>query len=215
MRLDSEIAQELIKTRVVAVLVVDDANQAVPLAQALAKGGVTALELTLRTPVAFEALRRIRSEVPEMKVGLGTVLTRDQVKQAKEGGAAFAVAPGLNRDIVKEAQQQGLPFSPGIMTPSDIEAALELDCQLMKFFPAEPSGGLGLLKSMAAPYLHRGVKFIPLGGLKPSNVGDYFASDLIAAVGGSWIAPRDRIQASDWETIRKNAAEAVALAANG
>lgn len=212
MRKDSPIAVRLQQERLVAVLVVDTVEDAVPLAQTLWEGGVRALELTLRTPVAFEALEAIRSEVPEMMTGLGTVLTVEQVKQARASGAVFAVAAGMNRRVVEAAGEAELPFAPGIMTPSEIEAALELDCQILKYFPAEPSGGLKTLSSMAAPYLHRGVSFIPLGGINPGNAAAYFASDLVAAVGGSWIAPRNLIQHRKWDDIRNLASAATAMA---
>ncbi len=137
---------------VIAVLVIDDADDAVPLARALITGGVDCIELTLRTPIAIDAMKRIRVEVPEMFVGAGTVLTPEQVNEVKAAGAAFGVAPGMNPRVVAEARRIGLPFAPGICTPTDIELALEQDCRLLKFFPSEPSGGLAYLRSIAAPY---------------------------------------------------------------
>ena len=170
------------------------------------------MELTLRTDAALDSLRAIRAEVPEMIAGIGTILTTQQVDEAKAAGAAFGVAPGLNRRIVERAQEIGLPFGPGIATPSDIEQGLELGCKTLKFFPAETSGGLKHLSNMAAPYLHMGVDFIPLGGLTAKNMPDYLSSSLIAAIGGSWIAKRDVIAAQDWATIEKNAREARQIA---
>jgi len=211
MKNDSDIARLLQKERLIAVLIVEALEDAVPLARALWEGGIRALELTLRTPIAFDALEAMRSEVPGMATGLGTVLTVEQVRQARASGAAFAVAPGMNRKIVEAAREAELPFAPGIMTPSEIEAALELECQLLKYFPAEPMGGIKTLSSMAAPYLHREVRFIPLGGISPRNAAEYFASDLVAAVGGSWIAPRDLIQRQKWDDIRELASAAVAM----
>ncbi|MFV1968375.1 MAG: bifunctional 4-hydroxy-2-oxoglutarate aldolase/2-dehydro-3-deoxy-phosphogluconate aldolase, partial [Pirellulaceae bacterium] len=182
------------ETAVVAVLVIDDAKHAVPLARALMEGGMGAMELTLRTPAAIDALRAVVVEVPEMLPGIGTILTPEQVVQVKEAGAAFGVAPGLNRRVVEEAKRVDLPFAPGVATPSDLEAALELGCRDVKFFPAEPNGGLPYLKSMAAPYAHLGVSFIPLGGLTMEHLEPYLRSPLVAAVGGSWLAPRDLIR---------------------
>ncbi len=196
---------------VVAVLVIDRAQDAVPLAQALLRGGIGAMELTLRTSAALEALQRVVAEVPEMLPGIGTILTPEQVRQAAEAGAAFGVAPGLNRRVVEAAQQCGLPFSPGIATPSDLEAALELGCRDVKFFPAEPSGGLSYLKSIAAPYAHLGVRFIPLGGLNVDNVASYLESPLVMAVGGSWLAPRDLIHDQNWTAITERARQASAI----
>jgi len=203
---------QLRSTGVIAVLVVDDAEDGVSLARALLDGGVRAMELTLRTPAALEALGRIRAAVPEMIAGVGTVLTPDQVRQVHDAGAAFGVAPGMNPRVVAEARKLALPFAPGICTPSEIEAALEQNCWIMKFFPAVPSGGLDYLKSMAAPYVHLGVQFIPLGGLNESNVRRWWASPLIAAIGGSWIAPRRLIQEKHWNEIRGRAEAAVSLA---
>ncbi len=189
----------------VAVLVIDDAMNAVPVAKALLDGGITAMELTLRTPAALDALARIRQEVPEMLAGVGTILTPEQAKQAADARADFGVAPGLNENVVLAAQAVGLPFAPGIMTPSEIEKAVELGCRELKLFPAEPLGGMNYLKSIAAPYAHLGLKYLPLGGLSISNIDPYVASPLLLALGGSWIAKRDVIQKQDWDTIRANA----------
>ncbi|MFZ9937324.1 MAG: bifunctional 4-hydroxy-2-oxoglutarate aldolase/2-dehydro-3-deoxy-phosphogluconate aldolase [Luteolibacter sp.] len=194
---------------VIAVVVIDDASAAVPMARALLDGGVSGIELTLRPPAALAALTAIRTECPEVLVGLGTVLTTGQVQQAVDLGASFAVSPGLNPEVVQAASAAGLPFAPGIATPSDIEGALALGCRLLKFFPAGPSGGIAYLKSISAPYAHLGVEYIPLGGLDAGNFTDYLALDCVPAVGGSWIAPRDLIKCQDWETITRNAREAV------
>ncbi|MFZ5828712.1 MAG: bifunctional 4-hydroxy-2-oxoglutarate aldolase/2-dehydro-3-deoxy-phosphogluconate aldolase [Planctomycetota bacterium] len=210
--MNSQLPQALLErieqSGVIAVLVVDQVNHAVPLARALLAGGVSVMELTLRTPAAIDALKAIRAEVPEMLAGIGTILTPEQVDAVKEAGGAFGVAPGTNPRVIRRAQEVGLPFSPGIATPSDIEAALELGCRDLKFFPAEPSGGLKYLQSAAAPYAHLGVRFIPLGGLNAENMRTYLADKLTLAIGGSWLAPRDVIGRQDWGTIEKNAREA-------
>ena len=168
----SELQSRIERAGVMAVLMIDDASNAVPLARALLDGGVTAMELTLRTPVALEALRSIRAEVPEMIAGAGTVLTPQQVHEVQDAGAAFAVAPGVNRRVIREASAAGLPFAPGICTPTDIEMALDEGCRLLKFFPAGPQGGLPYLTSIAAPYQHLGVRFVPLGGISASNAAE-------------------------------------------
>jgi 2-dehydro-3-deoxyphosphogluconate aldolase/(4S)-4-hydroxy-2-oxoglutarate aldolase len=204
----NEMLERIERVGVIAVLVVDDADRAVSAAKALLDGGIDAIELTLRTPVALEALTQIRQRVPEMLAGVGTVLTTDQVEQVVAAGAAFAVAPGFNRRIVDHAQTLNLPFAPGIATASELEAAVEMGCRELKFFPAEPSGGMKLLRSLKAPYAHLGVKFIPLGGVNPSNLAEYVAEPDVLAVGGSWIATRRLIQAEDWKSITRNAAEA-------
>lgn len=193
------------RSGVVAVLVIDDPADAVPAARALLEGGVDCMELTLRTPAAMEALHRIRKEVPEMIAGVGTILTPEQVGEVAAAGASFGVAPGMNPRVVMEAKQAGLPFAPGICTPSDIEAALECGCRVLKFFPAEPLGGMGYLKSIAAPYAHLGLSFIPLGGVDAENAESYLREPNILALGGSWIAPRDLIRKRDWLAITQRA----------
>lgn len=204
----TDLHQQIKRSAVVAVLVIDDASNAVPLARALLRGGIDSMELTLRTDAALDSLRAIRDEVPEMLAGIGTILTIEQVDEVVAAGAAFGVAPGLNRRVVEYAQDKGLPFGPGIATPSDIEQGIELGCRTLKYFPAETLGGLPHLKNMAAPYQHLGLDFIPLGGLNANNMSKYLASPLISAIGGSWIAKRDVIAAQDWDTIEANARQA-------
>lgn len=193
---------------VIAVLVVDRAEDGVPLARALLEGGVDVMELTLRTPAALEALKLIRSEVPEMMAGVGTILTPEQARQAKDEGAAFGVAPGMNSRVVNEALKISLPFAPGVSSPSDIEQALECGCRLLKFFPAEGCGGMAFLKNMAAPYMHLGLRYIPLGGLHAGNIDTYVKDPMVHALGGSWIAPRELIAKCDWAAITLNARSA-------
>ncbi|MGE4488737.1 MAG: bifunctional 4-hydroxy-2-oxoglutarate aldolase/2-dehydro-3-deoxy-phosphogluconate aldolase [Kiritimatiellales bacterium] len=196
----------------IAVLTIDDIQDVKPLAETLLSCGITAIELTLRTASALSALQAISTQYPGILVGAGTVLTREQVCQVKDAGAAFGVAPGLNRNVLDEAQKQKLPFAPGIVTPSDIETALEYGCRIMKFFPAEPSGGLPYLNSMAAPYAHLNLQFIPLGGLHEENLRGWLESPLVCSVGGSWIAPRKLIQEKNWDEIRRRAQAAVRIA---
>jgi len=206
-----DLIQLIRAAQIVAVVIIDEPTDAVPLARALLAGGIDTIELTLRTPTAFESLAAIRSECPEMLAGLGTVLTAEQVGEAVQRGAAFAVAPGLNADVVRAAAAADLPFAPGIVTPTDTESAVALGCRLLKFFPAEASGGIPYLKSMAAPYAHLGLEYVPLGGLDADNFTRYLALGNVAAVGGSWIAPRDLIQKGDWKTITAKARQATAL----
>lgn len=209
--LTTEIKSRIQSSGVIAVIAIENAKDAVPMALALKKGGVSAIELTLRTPAALDCIRAIKSELPDILLGAGTVLTPAQADAAKEAGAAFAVAPGLNAKVVKHAASIGLPFAPGVMTPSDIELSLELGCSTMKFFPAEPAGGLKTLATMAAPYRHLDVQFIPLGGLSQSNMGEYLKSSLVAAIGGSWLAKTETISANDWASIEAAAAGAAAV----
>ncbi|MDB6137874.1 MAG: eda [Verrucomicrobiaceae bacterium] len=201
----------LYRTGIIAVLMIDHVDDAVPVARALLAGGVDCMELTLRTNAAMEALRRIRAEVPEMTAGVGTILALEQVREVAEARAAFGVSPGINPRVVSEARRFQLPFAPGICTPSDIERALEYGCRLLKFFPAEPSGGLPFLKAIAAPYAHLGLRYIPLGGVDEGNAGSYLSEPIIQAIGGSWLAPREAIQGKDWKAIEDNARRASAI----
>jgi len=192
---------------VMAVIVVDEAPHVIPLAQALIACGIDVMELTLRTPAAVEALRLVKQEVPQMLAGVGTVLSPQQIDEVMDAGADFAVSPGLNPRVVKHAQAVGLPFAPGVATPSEIERAVELGCRELKFFPAEPIGGMPYLKSMSAPYLHLGLRFIPLGGIDSKGLAAYLADSSVLAVGGSWIAPRQIIAKNDWSTVIDRATE--------
>ena len=195
------LAEKIRAAGVVAVVTIDSEQNAIPLAESLLAGGIRAIELTLRTPVALDCLKRIRVELPEMMVGAGTVISPDQVQAVVDCDAHFAVAPGLNPAVVGEAARLELPFAPGVCTPSDIEAAVALGCRVLKFFPAEPSGGLAYLRSMFAPYAHLGIQFIPLGGITQSSLSDYVSDPSVIAVGGSWLAPTAAIRSADWDGI--------------
>jgi len=186
--------------RVVPVITIDDPDDAVPLARALSTGGLTCAEITFRTPRAAEAIRRISAEAPDLLAGAGTVLTPAQVDAARDAGAQFVVAPGLNPRVVEHCKALGLPVYPGIATPTEVEAALELGLTTLKFFPAEPMGGLGYLKAIAAPFV--GVNFMPTGGVSATNVAAYLAFDRVVACGGSWMAPADWIAAKQFDRIR-------------
>jgi len=189
---------------VVPVIAIDDADNALPLADALIEGGLPIVEFTFRTEAGQAAIKTIAAERPDCLVGAGTILTVDQVRAAHDAGAAFAVAPGFNPAVVAEAAKVGLPFSPGVMTPSDVGAALDTGLQVLKFFPAEAAGGVKLLKALAGPYKHTGVKFIPTGGINADNFIDYLASEVVLAVGGSWVAARQDIADGNWEAVKAN-----------
>ena len=203
----SEIIRNIDDAGVVAVLVIDELKHAIPLADALLEGGVNAIELTLRTPVALDAAIAIKKNFPETNLGIGTVLTVEQVKAIAGIGVDFAVAPGCNPKIIESAQKYGVSFAPGISTASELEIAVEMGCRILKFFPAEPLGGMAYLKSMAAPYQYLGLKFIPLGGLNMINATEYLQSELITAIGGSWIAKQSLIQSENWQQITANSIE--------
>jgi len=202
-----ELMNKIDDAGIIAVLVVDELKHAVPVARALLQGGVNAIELTLRTPVAIDAARVIKMEVPEIILGIGTVLTTGQVKTIADLGADFAVAPGCNPKVIEEAHKQALSFAPGVMTPTDIEMALEQGCRVLKYFPAESSGGMKHLANIATPYLYLEPRFIPLGGLSIENARTYLESPLITAIGGSWVARRPLILAENWDVITENARE--------
>ena len=203
--MSADIIKKIDDAGIVAVLIIDKLEHALPVAKALIEGGVDAIELTLRTPVALDAASIIKKEVPEMTLGFGTVLTTEQVKAVVDVGADFAVAPGCNPKVIAEAGRQNLSFAPGIMTATDIEMALELGCRVLKYFPAETSGGMKHLTSLSAPYQYLGLTFIPLGGLNIDNARTYLESPLITAIGGSWVAKRSLIQAENWDVITSNA----------
>jgi 2-dehydro-3-deoxyphosphogluconate aldolase / (4S)-4-hydroxy-2-oxoglutarate aldolase len=193
--------------RIVPVITIDDPEDAVPLAHALADGGLACGEITFRTPRAEEALTRICAEAPDLFAGAGTVLTVDQAKRARAAGAQFIVAPGFSPRVVDYCLEQGIPVYPGIATPTEVEAALEKGLKTLKFFPAEPMGGLDFIKAIAAPYVD--VNFMPTGGINLTNVVHYLAFKRIAACGGSWMAPADWIANKHFDRIREASARAV------
>lgn len=205
----NEILKKIREVGIVPVVVLDDAKDALPLAQALCDGGLPCAEVTFRTDAAEESIRRIREQFPDMLVGAGTVLTTDQVDRAVAAGAAFVVSPGLNPRIVKYCVGNDILILTGCANPSDIEQALENGLEAVKFFPAEPAGGLKMIKAMAAAYTE--VKFMPTGGISPDNVRDYLAYDRILACGGSWMVKGDLIHAGDFDRIRELAREAVGI----
>ena len=206
--LPDPLAERLARSGVVAVVTVENPDDAGPIARALLAGGVGAIELTFRTARAAEAIRRIRAEVPEILAGAGTLLNRAHVEAAIEVGAEFGVAPGCNPSTIAAARECGLPFAPGVMTPTDIEIALEHGCRVLKYFPASNLAGPSALDSMAAPFAHLGLRFIPLGGINLASLPQWLASPSVLGVGGSWLAPRDVIQRKDWAALQRNAEQA-------
>ena len=197
---------------VIPVLKIDDANDAVPLARALARGGLPVIEITMRTPHALEAIRRAAAEVPEAVVGAGTILTAAQFEQATAAGSRFIVSPGATREVFAAARGSAIPLLPGAITPSEMMAALEEGLDFLKFFPAEQAGGAAFLKSLASPFA--GLRFCPTGGVTTRNAGDYLSLPNVICVGGSWVAPDDAVKAGNWAMIEKLAREAAALASS-
>ena len=206
----AQVLDRLRKSRIVAGFALDNANHAVPLARALLDGGIDAIELMLRTPAGIESVKAICASVPEMLVGVGTILTPKAIKDVKAAGAAFGVSPGMNPRVVQAAQDAGLSFAPGIATPSDLEAAIELGCRFVKFFPAEAMGGIEYLRSMSAPYQHLAIEYFPLGGVHANNMSDYLRESNVPVVGGSWIVNKELVQNEAWEAITARADEVVA-----
>ena len=199
--------QRLRQIRLAPVIVIDDPAHAAPLAEALAGGGLPCAEVTFRTPAAAEALRRMADARPDMLLGAGTVLTPQQAAQARDAGAQFIVSPGLNPVVVDYCLEQGISVFPGVCTPTEIEAGLQRGLSVLKFFPAEPAGGLAYLKAISAPYSM--VEFIPTGGINAEKLPGYLALRNVVACGGSWMAPAEWIRAGDFERIRQETAEAV------
>ena len=206
MAFSSDILEGLRRSRVVAGFTVQDAARGVAIARALREGGIKAIELTLRTDGAMDAVRGICAEVPGMLVGVGTILTPLQAREAKAAGAHFGVAPGTNARVIEAAGEVGLPFAPGVSVASDVERALELGCRFLKFFPSEAMGGIPYLRSMSAPYKHLGVEFFPLGGINEVNMLEYLKEANIPAVGGSWIVREELVESGAWADITAAAA---------
>ncbi len=203
----NEILKKIGLYGIVPVVKIDDIEQAVPLARALCKGGLPVAEITFRTACAAEAIKRITTEFPNMLVGAGTVLTPEQADAAVAAGAKFIVSPGLNPKVVKHCIDIGVPITPGCANPSDIEAALELGLDVVKFFPAEAAGGLPMIKAMSAPY--GGLKFMPTGGLNENNILSYLKFNKILACGGSYMVSADLMNAGEWDKITELTRNAV------
>jgi 2-dehydro-3-deoxyphosphogluconate aldolase/(4S)-4-hydroxy-2-oxoglutarate aldolase len=197
---------------VIPVIVLDDADDAEPLAEALLAGGLDRIEVTFRTPAAPAALARIRRAFPEMLAGAGTVVTQEQARQCLDLGVSFAVAPGCNPATLKLFQAQGVPFLPGVMSPSDIEAAYAHGCTLLKYFPAEAAGGAPMLRALAGPYGPLGIRFCPTGGITADNMNGYLAMREVFAVGGSWLASKRQIAEKQWAAITGQTREALSRA---
>jgi 2-dehydro-3-deoxyphosphogluconate aldolase/(4S)-4-hydroxy-2-oxoglutarate aldolase len=204
----SDILDRLAAHRLVPVVVIDDASHADALAQALVDGGLPVAEVTFRTAAAQDSIRAM-ADRGDIVLGAGTVLTVEQVDQAVAAGASYVVSPGLSRAVVERCQEHGVLALPGTVTATEIQAALELGLTTVKFFPAGTSGGAPAIAALAAPF--GGLSFVPTGGIGPKNLHEYLAIPSVAAVGGSWMVPRDRVKAGDFDGIRTLTAEAVAL----
>ncbi len=205
----NEMLKTLQKIGIIPVVVLDDAKDAKELAGALVRGGLPCAEVTFRTAAAEEAIRIMVQEYPDMIVGAGTVLTTEQVDRAIGAGAKFIVSPGLNPKIVQYCIDKGIPVTPGTQTPSEMEQAMEFGLDVVKFFPAEPAGGLAMIKAVAAPYVD--LMFMPTGGINAKNVRDYLAFNKILACGGSWMVKKDLIKEGKFDEIEAMVREAAEI----
>jgi 2-dehydro-3-deoxyphosphogluconate aldolase / (4S)-4-hydroxy-2-oxoglutarate aldolase len=209
MNSDDDVLARIRSHGVVPVLVVHDAAHAAPLAHALCDGGIPCAEVTYRTPAAGEVLRRMREARPDMLVGAGTVLTPACAAEARAAGAAFIVSPGFNPAVVDYCQAHDIPIYPGVCTPTEIEAAMAKELRVLKFFPAEPMGGLRTLKAISAPY--GGISFMPTGGIGLGTLAEYLAFDRIVACGGSWLTPAVWLRDGDFARVREETMRTVTL----
>ena len=205
--------ESFVQQRLICVAVIDKPEDAVPLTEALLKGGLNAIEVTFRTAGAAESIARIRQALPHAVVGAGTLLTADNVKAAVDAGTQFGVSPGLSEAVSKAAHENKLPLFPGVITPTEVMAALELGWKHLKFFPAETFGGVNALKALAGPFGHTGVKFVPTGGITAATLPNYLALPQVAAIGGSWMAEKKLIAEKNWAQITALTTEAMKVIA--
>ena len=203
----NDVLQKIFQIGIIPVIAIDDAAKAVPLAKALVEGGLPAAEVTFRTDAAEEAMKAIAAEVPEMLLGAGTVLTKDQLDRALGAGAQFIVSPGFNPDMVKYGLSKGALMLPGTATGGEMEQAMALGLDVVKFFPAEQNGGVAKLKALAGPY--RNLKWMPTGGVNTKNLMDYLSFDQIVACGGTWMVKKEMIENEQWEEITRICKDAV------
>ncbi len=203
----SNIVDEIYGIGIVPVIAINDADKAVPLAKALVEGGLPVAEITFRTDAAEEAIKRIVKEVPEMIVGAGTVLTKDQVDRAEAAGCQFMVSPGFNPEITKYALDKGIVFMPGTATPGEMEQAMAMGLETVKFFPAEQNGGIAKIKAVCGPY--KKLRFMPTGGVNAKNLMDYLSFEKVVACGGTWMVPANLIDDGNWDEIVRLTKEAV------
>jgi len=201
--------EKVYNTGIVPVVVLNNAEDAVPLARALLKGGIDFMEITFRTECAAESIALIAKEVPEMTVGAGTVINLEQAERAVENGAKFIVSPGLDVGVVTWAQDRDIPVIPGCVTPTEIMKAISLGLNVVKFFPADVFGGIKAIKALSAPFGQ--VKFLPTGGVSEANLKDFIENKSIAAIGGSWVCKKDDIANHDWDKITTLSANAVKI----
>ena len=203
----NDVLQQISNIGIIPVIAIEDAEQAVPLARALVAGGLPAAEVTFRTAAGEEAIRRIAKEVPEMLVGAGTVLTKEQADRALAAGAQFIVSPGFNPEVTRYVIEKGALMMPGTATPGEMEQAMSMGLDVVKFFPAEQNGGVAKLKALAGPYTN--LRWMPTGGVNTKNMMDYLGFDKIVACGGTWMVKKDLINGQKWDEITAICKDAV------
>ncbi|KPK84019.1 MAG: hypothetical protein AMS27_11150 [Bacteroides sp. SM23_62_1] len=206
-----EIIHTLSQLKVIPVIAIEDPDKALNLADALIEGGLPLAEITFRTNAAAKVMSVLSKKRPELIVCAGTILTIDQLKQARDYGALFGVAPGTDTKIIEEARNIDFPFVPGVMTASEISLCLNFELELLKFFPSEPLGGAKFLKNIIGPFAHTGIKFSPTGGINKDNFKSYLEIPQVVSVGGTWVATKDDINAGNWNKIKQNCQEIKSL----
>ena len=208
---NKDVIAHLKEIKIVPVLVLEDVRAGLKMCEVLVENGLPAAEVTFRTSAAEKIIREAAKEFPELYLGAGTILNTGDLHRAFDAGAKFAVAPGFNPTVIKEAVENDFAFAPGVCTPSEVEQAVELGCKFLKFFPAEAAGGVKMLKSIIAPYSHLGIRFMPTGGVTSANAADYLAIKEVAAIGGTWLGKAEDIKAENWDAVAKAVKAAVEL----
>lgn len=207
----NDVVEKLSGIKIVPVLVLEDVRSGLKMCEVLVANGLPAAEITFRTGAAEVIIREAAKEFPELYLGAGTILNVTDLHRAFDAGAKFAVAPGFNPTVIREAVKNSFAFAPGVCTPSEVEQSVESGCEFLKFFPAEAAGGVKMLKSIIAPYRHLGIRFMPTGGVTAVNAADYLAVKEVAAVGGTWLGKAEEIKNGNWERIAAAVKEAVKL----
>ncbi len=204
-KIPQTIKDSLYNSRIIATPHIGDIDDTPYVIEALVKGGINWVEITLRTPIALKIIQHINNQFPEMNVMAGTVIEPDQVTMVQDSGAAVAVSPNLSTKVLEQAYAKEMPFVPGVATPTEIGMGIEMGLDTFKYFPAEMIGGMHYLKRVNAPYAHKNIQFIPLGGITASKINEYTQEPFILALGGSWISDKEIIKTKDWRQITENA----------
>ncbi|MBN1900091.1 bifunctional 4-hydroxy-2-oxoglutarate aldolase/2-dehydro-3-deoxy-phosphogluconate aldolase [Candidatus Sumerlaeota bacterium] len=206
-----DIIKRIEEAKIIPIIVPENAEDVIPVCQALQVGGLMVAEITFRTPSVREALGLMKKNFPDFILGAGTITEMEELESCIQLGAQFAVSPGLNPDIVKRAQELGFPFFPGVCTPTEVDTALRLGCKVLKFFPSDVMGGTKAIKALYGPFKHKGVKFIPTGGINEKNLKEHLATPGVIAIGGSWLVSKTILQEKSWDQITQKTRESLAI----